>query len=271
MDRIKSCPLVSIIIPIVPNDIHIQESIDHIKKSSYQNYELLIINESKERSYQRNVGIKNSKGKYILWLDSDMMISPMLIEDCVNKMEEDEIIWEKMKMSKGNNGFLINKDLSPLRHLVGIYIPERITTKGWFSKLRDWERQFYTATLVDVMRFIRREDCPLFDETLHGVEDSEWERRCPEGPRGICDYSFNHHDKVGLIKYLKKKAYYSQCLGRYASKVPNDRLLTFKYRCWQVFTENGKWKRLLGNPIMALGVALLLFARGIVMLTAKRI
>ncbi len=272
MDRLKSQPLVSIVIPIVPKDIHIQECVDHIKRSTYQNYEILIINESKERSYQRNVGIKNAKGKYLIWLDSDMMISPMLLENCVDKMESDEEVWIKAKQSDGKGGFLVSRELAPLlRPLVGIYIPERIVTKGWFGKLRDWERQFYTATLVDVMRFVRTKDCPLFDETLHGVEDSDWERQFPEGRREISDYSFNHHDKVGLIKYLKKKAYYAQCLGRYTSKNPSDKLLTFKYRCFQVFTENGKWKRFISNPIMATGVLLLLLARGIVMLTAKRI
>jgi len=262
MDRLGPQPLVSIVIPTVPDDKHIQECIDHIKRSTYQNYEILIINESKERSYQRNVGIKNSKGKYLLWLDSDMMISPMLIEDCVSQMEADEAVWQKLTMT--------NK-LSTLRPMIGMYIPERIVTKGWFGKLRDWERQFYTGTLVDVMRFVRLEGCPLFDESLHGVEDSAWERQFPDGPKGISNYSFNHHDKVGLIKYLKKKAYYAQCLGRYAAKVPNDRLLTFKYRCWQVFVEKGKWRRLIGNPILAIGVFALLFARGIIMITAKKI
>ncbi len=247
MDRLKSQPLVSIVIPVVPNDIHIQECVDHIKRSSYQNYELLIINESKERSYQRNVGIKNAKGEYLLWLDSDMMISPMLIEDCVNKIEE-------------SYEYEYQIPVKP----VGVYIPERIVTKGWFGKLRDWERQFYTATLVDVMRFIRTKECPLFDETLHGVEDSDWERRCPEGKRAISDYSFNHHDKVGLLKYLRKKAYYAKCLAQYKFKNPNDKLLTLKYRCWDVFVQDGKWKKFFSRPDMAFQVFLLLFARGVI-------
>lgn len=264
-------PLVSIIIPTVKNDKHIQECVDHVKMSSYQNYELLIINEGKERSYQRNVGIKASKGKYLLWLDSDMMISPMLLQECVSIMENDEELFTKTSESTSIEGFInINKFEHYLKPLVGIYIPERIVTNGWFGKLRDWERQFYTGTLVDVMRFVRTKDCPLFDETLHGVEDSDWERRFP-GRKAICRNSFNHHDKVGLIKYLKKKAYYAQCLGKYSFKNPSDRLLTFKYRCWDVFVQNGKWKRFFSNPIMAFGVFLLLFARGIVMITAKKI
>ncbi len=238
MDRLKNQPLVSVVIPIVPNDNHIADCIEHVKRSSYQNYEFLIINEGKERSYQRNVGIKNAKGKYLLWLDSDMMISPMLIEECVTMME------------KG--------------YYVGLYIPERIVTKGWFGKLRNWERQFYTGTLIDVMRFTRL-PAPLFDESLHGPEDSDWERKI-HGPRGLIINSFDHHDKIGLIGYLRKKAYYAKCLNKYKKNNPGDKVLTFKYRCIQVFIEHGKWKKFISEPHMAIGVIALMFIRAVIFL-----
>lgn len=233
-------PKVSIIIPIVKNDPHVEEAIDHINKSTFKDYEIIVVDEGRERSYQRNFGIKKAKGEYLLILDSDMMITPELLEECVHLME-----------------------VNP--KCIALYIPERIVTKGWFGKLRDWERQFYNGSLVDVVRFVRKDACPLFDEELHGVEDSEWERRMPPGQKITTFNHFDHHDKVGLIKYLKKKAYYAQSLNAYRRRVPNDRLLTFKYRCWDVFTENGKWKRLVAAPHMAIGVALLLLARGIIM------
>lgn len=241
MDNTTKNHLVSIVIPRIKNDIHILECIDHIKMSSYQNYELLIINEGLERSAQRNIGIRKAKGKYILWLDSDMMISPMLIEDCVKNIQ-------------GH---------------ISVYLPERIITKGWFGKLRNWERQFYTGTLVDVPRFIRRVDCPLFDEDLHGPEDSSWDRECPVGPRAICSFSFDHHDKIGLFGYLKKKIYYAKSHHRYMQKHPDDKLLKFRYRCFEVFAENGKWKKFISNPFMAFGVMLLVLARGVIILTVK--
>ena len=237
-------PKVSIVIPIVRNDPNIAECLEHIHASRFKNYEVIVVDEGKERSYQRNFGIRLAKGEYLIWLDSDMMIAPDMLEDCVRRIEQEDAYGNKP---------------------VGIFIPERIVTKGWFGKLRDWERQFYTGTLVDVVRFVRTKDCPMFDETLHGVEDSDWERRLPEGTRAISSSYFNHHDKIGLIKYLRKKSYYAKCLSAYKSKNPNDKLLTFRYRCVQVFIENGKWKRLLSAPHMALGVALLLLARGLIM------
>lgn len=230
-------PLVSVIIPIVKNDPHIKECVECINRSTYKKIEIIVVDEGLERSAQRNIGIRKAKGDYLLILDSDQMITRRVIYNCVYKMQGK-------------------------KSLVGIYIPERIITPGWFGKLRDWERQFYTGTLVDVVRFVRK-GCPLFDETLHGVEDSDWERQMP-GNRDICDFELNHHDKVGVIKFLKKKNYYAKSLGKYMKKNPNDTLLTFKYRCWTVFTENGKWERLLDKPHYTLGVMLLLLARGII-------
>lgn len=229
--------MVSVIIPIVRNDQHIQECLECVKSSLYPNIETIVVDEGLERSAQRNIGIKKAKGKYLLILDSDMMLTPMVITDCVYTMENHH-------------------------DCVGIYIPERIVTPGWFGRLRDWERQFYTGTLVDVVRFVRN-PCPLFDETLHGVEDSDWERQI-HGKKIVGIFHFNHHDKCGLIKYLRKKAYYAKSLTAYKSKHPTDELLTFHYRCIRVFLERGKWKRLIAKPHYALGVALLLLARGII-------
>lgn len=236
--------LISIVIPIIRNDPHIQECVEAIRQSTYKNYEIIIVDEGLERSTQRNIGIMKAKGEYLLILDSDMLITPGLLEECVN--------------------ILFNNP-----DCVALFIPERISTEGWFGRLRDWERQFYNSTLVDVVRFIRVKDCPLFDETLAGVEDSDWERRI-KGWRLTTFNHFNHHDKCGVFKYLKKKAYYARCLSAYKKKHPDDKLLTFRYRCVQVFIERGKWKRLIRKPHYTLGVVLLLFARGIIAITAKK-
>ncbi len=40
-----------------------------------------------ERSAQRNYGAKVATGKYLLYLDADMILSPTLIEECVDKLE----------------------------------------------------------------------------------------------------------------------------------------------------------------------------------------
>lgn len=231
-------PLVSIVIPVVSHDKHIAECLYHVNMSTYDNIEVIVVDEGLERSAQRNIGIKKAKGKYLLWLDSDMMITNELIEHCVRVMDVQ------------------------YTDCVGMYLPEHIVTPGWFGRLRNWERQFYTGTLVDVVRFVRL-PCPLFDETLSGPEDSAWERQI-KGYKAISLCHFDHQDKVGLMGYLRKKAYYAKNLNQYKRSNPKDKLLTFKYRCWDVFTENYKWEKFFIRPDLAIQVFLLLFARGVI-------
>jgi len=205
--------------------------------------EIIILNLGLERSLQRNEGLKNMRGNYVLILDSDQKVSPDLIGECVWLMER-------------------NLDCA------GIYIPETIPGKDWFSRLRNWERQFYNGTAVDVVRFVRAKDCPKFDLTLAGPEDADWANKI-EGKKLTSKNCFYHYDNVSLKKYLQKKAYYTKSMRRYADKWPQDKCLNFWYRCFGVFLENGKWKRFLSNPLMALGVMGLVFLRGVIYLCQR--
>ena len=203
--------------------------------------EFIEINRGFERSKQRNMGIMEAKGKYLLILDSDQSISPGLIEECVDLME--------MGVS-------------------AVYIPEVIVARSFFGRSRAFEREFYTATAVDVPRFVRADVCPFFDETMSGPEDADWGNRIP----GIKATSMNvlfHHDDIGFFEYCRKKAYYTKSMKRYAEKWPNDPCLNIKYRVWTVFTENGKWRKLLKHPVLSLGILFVLMVRGIIYATAR--
>lgn len=199
-----------------------------------------MVNRGEERSNQRNTGIDQATGDYLLILDSDQMVSNTLISECTKIMDSDP-------------------------ECTGIYIPERIILKSWFDVLRDFERQFYNGTPVDVVRFVRKSSCPDFDPTMSGPEDSDWGNRIP-GKKRISQSCFYHYDNIGILAYLKKKAYYSESMRRYAEKWPDDKVLKFWYRCFWIFCENGKWKRLLRHPVASVMMFGLIFMRGIVYL-----
>ena len=230
-------PLVSIIIPIRKGEDVIR-LLDSMHQSTYKNYEIIVVDEGLERSAQRNIGIGRANGEYLFIPDSDWVIPPELIGECVRYMQM---------------GF------------DAIYIPEIIKTKGLFAKIRNWERQFYTATPIDVVRFVRAKDCPLFDESMSGPEDSDWDRRV-KGKRNVTNICYYHYDNVSFLSYFKKKAYYSKSMDRFAEKWPGDKTLDPKYRCLGVFLEYGKWKRFLGNPLMAIAVMFIIFIRGVIYL-----
>jgi hypothetical protein len=136
-DKDRDMTIVSIIIPNHGRDI--SPTIQAVK--DLPGVELLEIDLLKERSFQRNRGIKEAKGKYIFILDSDQVPTRELVLECIYIMEA-------------------------FPSCQGIYIPEIIVGDDWFTKLRRYERQFYTSTPVDVVRFIRASNCPLFDESL---------------------------------------------------------------------------------------------------------
>jgi glycosyltransferase involved in cell wall biosynthesis len=234
--------LVSVIIPTTNKELPLVEKcVQSIKRSSYKRYEIVVVNEGLERSRQRNIGIARAQGEYLLILDSDQSISPGLMYECVSFMQ---------------------------RGYDAVYIPETIITAGWFGRLRNWERQFYTGTPVDVVRFVRAKDCPLFDVTMSGPEDSDWDRRV-QGKRAISRNHLYHHDNVGVISFFNKKRYYSKSMGVFHKHYPNDRVLNFWYRCFWIFMENGKWKRFLWRPWSAFQVLVLIFLRGLIYVMFK--
>ncbi len=227
---------VSIIVPERETE-SVKSLLSFIEKfNTYKNIEVVVIDEGLERSAQRNSGIKRATGDYLLFLDSDMLIHPKLIQECVDLMR-----WFSYD---------------------GLYIPEIITTKGWFGRLRNWERSFYTGTPIDTVRFVRK-GCPLFDETMNGPEDSDWDRKIGND-RAVSLKPYYHQDNIGIKEYFRKKAYYSKSMKRFKELHPNDKVLNFWWRCFGVFLEQGKWKRFLSRPHLAVMVLLLIFVRGVI-------
>ncbi len=213
-----------------------------LKTSLPGNVEFIEVNVGLERSVQRNIGIKAAKGDIILWLDSDQSLSLGLVEEI-------EAI---------------------LRHgfYKSVYIPEIILAKSFFGKIRAFERTFYDATAVDVPRAVLKSVCPLFNEELNGPEDADWGNRIP-GMRAITRRPLYHHDDIGFLEYFRKKNYYAKSMKKYAELNPTDRVLDFKYRCFTIFVENGKWKKLVRHPILAIGILFIIFLRGIIYLRNK--
>ena len=202
--------------------------------------ELIEIDVGLERSAQRNMGINQAKGEFVFVLDSDQVPTAKLIDECVEIMES----------NPGCNG---------------IFIPETIRGDDWFTRLRNFERQFYTGTCIDVVRFVRKSICPQFDESMSGPEDADWDLRIPEVKLTSTNPLY-HDDQIPLGKYLEKKAYYTKSMRRFSELHPDARVLKAWYRVFGVFMEHGKWKQLVKHPVMALKLYCLIFLRAMIYL-----
>ena len=175
----KDLPLVSVIVTTKNEERNIANCLKSIRNQTYKNIEIIVVdnnsddrtkeiaekytaqvfNHGPERSAQRNLGAERAGGKYILYLDADMILSPEVIEECVEKMKRD------------NN-------------LFALYIPERIVGEGFWIKVRDFERSFYTKTPIDAVRFIRKdifEKVGGFDERMYACEDWDFDKRVRNG------------------------------------------------------------------------------------------
>lgn len=233
------------IIPTTEKEKALAEEVKRsVLDSTYQNVNVFVINEGKERSEQRNIGIDhaiNGGFDYVMYLDSDQKVSPKLIEECVELMQ---------------TGFS------------ALYIPERITTPGLFAKIRNYERGFYDGTAVDCVRFMKTKYCPKFSLELNGPEDSHHDRQV-KGIRTITKNVIYHHDGIGFKDYFKKKAYYAKSMRKFADMNPGDKVLDPWYRCFWIYVEDSKWQRILRHPLMFLCVIGIVAARAVIYLRAK--
>ena len=205
-----------------------------------------------ERSAQRNYGVEQASGEIVGILDADMTLSENVISECVEIFENDE-------------------------NIKALYIPEKIFGEGFFNKVRNFERSFYNATVIDGIRFFRREDFLKiggFDISLNGTEDWDFDRRMKiVGETAIIKSPLFHHENHNLKKYIIKKSYYASNFDNYFKKWGFDettkKQFGFYYRYLGVFIENGKWKKLFAHPILAISIYFSLFLKGCVYVLAK--
>jgi len=168
--------LVSVVVTTRNEEEHIENCLKSVKRQTYpeKRIEIILIDNKScdrtveiarkftsniaktgpERSSQRNLGAYEAKGKYLLFLDADMILSDNVIWECVDKCESEGYI--------------------------ALYVPERIIGRGFWVKARDFERSFYNSTCIDAVRFIVRTmflKIGGFDESLTGPEDWDLDRR----------------------------------------------------------------------------------------------
>ncbi len=263
----SNAPIVSVIVITKNEQKNIEHCLQSVNNQTFKSIELIVVDnfskdktaelarkytekvyfKGNERSAQRNFGVKFASGKYILYLDADMILSPNLISECTDKCERNNID--------------------------ALYIPERIVGEGFWIKVRDFERSFYTGTVVDAVRFVRRDlflKVQGFDESLIGPEDWDFNRRIKKiGRINIADAPIYHNEgRFSMKRYLKKKSYYTGGIAKYIKKWGfNDqdiaKQLGLQYRLIGVFVETGKWKRLMGHPLLTVGLYILRIGVGL--------
>jgi glycosyltransferase involved in cell wall biosynthesis len=213
-----------------------------------------LFNYGPERSAQRNYGVKNSNGEYFLYLDADMILHKDVIRDCVKLIQI-----ENQKLSTEN--------------LIALYISEIVSGNKYWSKVRRFERSFYDGTVIDCVRFIKKNfflKAGGFDENLTGPEDWDLDKKLRNiGKVELIKTPIYHNEaRFNLKKYIYKKGYYAKNFDNYIKKWgKNDpdikKQFGLYYRFFGVFIENGKWIRLISYPHLTFGMYFLRFLVGL--------
>ena len=202
----------------------------------------VVLDKGPERSAQRNLGWRTASAGWVLVLDADMTMPRETVEE----------ILDVCRRSAGS------ADGQPLAY----WIPEVRTGPGLRTKARNFERSFYDGTCIDALRFFSKqvlERTGGYDENLiAGPEDWELDIRVlATGAR--CEVLKGHllHNEKALSfgRLMAKKAYYTKSMAAYRAKWKGHPALKKQfglgYRYFGVFVENGKWRRLLRHPILA--------------------
>lgn len=108
----KNNPLVSVNIPTFNNEKTIRKTLESVKNQDYKNLEIIVIDSnSKDKTVEiakelgtkiitydgkllgaRDAGVQESKGKYILLLDSDQILEKTIISRCVKAFDKNDML-----------------------------------------------------------------------------------------------------------------------------------------------------------------------------------
>src|SRR3989338_6877944 len=253
-------PLISVAIATHNSRRTIEKCLKSVKKQTYPNLEIIVVdgknyakNEQKkcqkiikqyakyyqdgpERSIQRNRGIKEAKGEYILILDQDMYLTLKVVEECYESLKEGKY--------------------------VALTIPEKSIGKGFWTKCVSLDRYitvYLEKGLNECCRFFRKKAAVkvgLFDPSIVGVEDSDFHfKMAALGKIGKIKSHLDHDEgQTHFFQRVKKKYYYSQAFRKYLSRRPGIAVSQF-FPLKTAYLKH--WRLLIKQPMLTLGIILL--------------
>lgn len=241
--------MVSVIVPTYNSVKTLDICLKSVKEQTHPNIEIIVVDNSSidntreiaekygkvfikgpERSAQRNFGARQSNGEYLVFLDSDIELSPKVIEKCMEKVDEgsDAVIFREITVGE-----------------------------GFWAKCRALESKCVIGDdLIEAPRFYKAgvfNEVNGYDTSLTGWEDWDLAQRVRQ--RGfkitrVNPLTIHHEGKVSLIRRIKKKYYYGKTVKAYVEQ-HKDMLKKQIPLFRSAYFRN--WKLLVRDPVHALG------------------
>ncbi len=187
------------------------------------------------RSLQRNLGAAEASGHYLLFIDSDMQLSPGVVRQCI-------------EMFQVNCSALV--------------IPEIFRGEGFWAKVRGFERSFYDDVWwMQAARCFRREqflEVGGFDVGLVGPEDWDLDERMRKlgTVRSIEAPIYHNEGRLALSTVLRKKSHYSKSFEAFRERQPSRAALCLSPTA-RIRSLLSHPTRLAAHPILTGGLSVL--------------
>jgi glycosyltransferase involved in cell wall biosynthesis len=252
---ISNGTIVSVIVATKNSASTLKACLKSIRKQTHPSIELLVIDnfstdetpkisrayadifeqKGPERSAQRNYGASRAKGEYVVFIDSDMELSPTVIAEAVQALN-----------TAGTTG---------------VIIPEESFGKGFWAQCKKLERSFYVGvSYMEAARFFRTRTFRKvggYNADLVSGEDWDLSQRIEHlGKLGRTQaYIYHNEGHISLLKTIQKKYYYAQKFSAYqatnrgANNLSKQTGLIGRY--WLFLSH--PW-RLFRNPLLGFGM-----------------
>lgn len=252
-------PLVSVIIPTFNSERFLEECLSSLKRQTYERLEIVIVDDGSTdstigiaerhgckiiknpkvgRAAAKNEGVRHSFGEYLVFVDSDMELTPNVLSECVDLAESDS-------------------------HVGGVVTPERSVGNSFWVKVRDFERSFYAGSVVESARFFPTKlvkEVGGYEENLIFFEESTLPYKIQKKGNNVFarvnSVILHREENFSLITWLRKKSYYGKTIHVYEHKYRDySRMQTSVGFRFYLFVKS--YRRFLSRPELALGVIVL--------------
>lgn len=251
--------LVSVIVPTRNSEKTIRACLVSLREQDYPNIEVIVVDNHStdgtrfiageyadkvlqagpERSAQRNAGARHAAGEFLLFPDSDMVLTGNVLRDCVDIASSDPMVR-------------------------AIVIPEESFGIGFWSRCRRLERLFYKGVdWLEAARFFRREtflEMGGYDVNNTGTEDFDLPQRIHAlyGPGSIARSSelvYHDEQRRSLPGAIKTNYYYGHGLDVYRSREANKENFRKQYSIVKRYRLFFSDKRtLFKDPVLGAGM-----------------
>jgi GT2 family glycosyltransferase len=229
----------SIVIPLRKINDYLREAMPYFQKQTYKNFEIIVVSEHHEEerfpktkivkvgqippSGKRNMGVKNSKGDIIAFIDDDAYPEEDWLEKAAKEFEDKEIVAIGGPSLPPKNSTFFQRVSNKVYELSSKKTGMRYSKKKR-KEIDDWP----TCNL-----FVRKKNFNKtkgFDEEYWGGEDTQlcYDILKTEGKMFFNpEISIYHHPRKDLTSHLRQSFFWGMWRGFFMRKHKESRQLTF--------------------------------------------